>query len=103
MSEEGFLLRKTVRNLSESELSKLRLAYKKTMEIGDNRYTHYAGNHGIPDWLCWHGPRTVWSVPDARLFLPWHRAYLYRFEQALQDQVSDVTIPWWDENKTKSR
>lgn len=97
MSEEGFLLRKPVRNLSEPELSNLRLGYKKTMEIRDNRgYLHYAGNHGIPDWLCWHGPKTVWDVPDARLFFPWHRAYLYRFEQVLQDQVSDITIPWWD-------
>lgn len=37
-----------------------------------------------------------YGCSDARLFFPWHRAYLYRFEQALQDQVSDVTIPWWD-------
>ena len=97
MSEEGFLLRKAVRNLTEPELSNMRLAYEKMMQIKDNRgYAHYAKNHGVSDWLCWHGPKTVWNVPDARLFLPWHRAYLYRFEQALQDQIPDVTIPWWD-------
>ena len=29
-------------------------------------------------------------------FLPWHRVYLYEFEQALQDFCPDVTMPWWD-------
>ena len=29
-------------------------------------------------------------------FLPWHRIYLYEFEQALQDRVPGVTLPYWD-------
>jgi tyrosinase len=29
-------------------------------------------------------------------FLPWHRIYLYEFEQALQDRHPSVTIPYWD-------
>lgn len=29
-------------------------------------------------------------------FLPWHRVYLYEFEQALQDVVPGVTLPYWD-------
>jgi tyrosinase len=29
-------------------------------------------------------------------FLPWHRAYLYEFEQTLQDVCPDVTMPYWD-------
>ncbi len=29
-------------------------------------------------------------------FLPWHRIYLYEFEQALQDHCPDVTMPYWD-------
>jgi tyrosinase len=29
-------------------------------------------------------------------FLPWHRVYLYEFEQALQDICPDVTLPYWD-------
>jgi tyrosinase len=29
-------------------------------------------------------------------FLPWHRVYLYEFEQALQDVCPDVTLPYWD-------
>jgi tyrosinase len=29
-------------------------------------------------------------------FLPWHRAYLYEFEQNLQDFHADVMLPYWD-------
>lgn len=29
-------------------------------------------------------------------FLPWHRVYLYEFEQALQDMVPGVSLPYWD-------
>jgi tyrosinase len=29
-------------------------------------------------------------------FLPWHRIYLLKFEQALQSIHPDVTIPYWD-------
>jgi tyrosinase len=30
------------------------------------------------------------------LFLPWHRAYRYQLELALQTQVPGATLPWWD-------
>lgn len=29
-------------------------------------------------------------------FLPWHRVYLYEFEQVLQDVMPGVTLPYWD-------
>ena len=29
-------------------------------------------------------------------FLPWHRAYLYEFEQNLQDFDRDIMLPYWD-------
>ena len=29
-------------------------------------------------------------------FLPWHRAYLYEFEQNLQDFDRDLMLPYWD-------
>jgi len=29
-------------------------------------------------------------------FLPWHRAFLYEFEQLLQDYVPGVALPYWD-------
>ncbi len=57
--------------------------------ISDERgYQYQAGIHGLPlPMYCQHG---------TPLFLPWHRAYLYFFEKALQDQVAGVTLPWWD-------
>jgi tyrosinase len=67
------------------------------MQIGDNRgYNYLAGLHGVPGWYCWHHQRNTRTVRRARLFLPWHRAYLYRFEQSLQDQDPQVNVPWWD-------
>ncbi|MBV9870351.1 MAG: tyrosinase family protein, partial [Frankiaceae bacterium] len=46
--------------------------------INDERgYQYWAGIHGLPlPNSCQHG--TI-------LFLPWHRAYLYLFEQYLLD------------------
>lgn len=39
-----------------------------------------------------------------RLFLPWHRAYLYNFEMYLNEinQRNDLAIPWWDWTSRKS-
>jgi tyrosinase len=57
--------------------------------IADDRgFQYWAGIHGLPLPIsCTH---------HSELFLPWHRAYLYLFEKALQDQVPGVTLPWWD-------
>lgn len=97
------VIRKAVRNLSEEEVSNLRSAYRHMKEIGDNRsYGYLAGHHGVPDWYCWHHQRVSGIYQGVRLFLPWHRAYLYRFEQAAQDQVPRVAIPWWDWRSEKS-
>ena len=96
-------LRKNVRNLSGGELTTLRDAYRKMMGIRDNRgYNHIAGFHGAPGWYCWHHQESRRTPQRARLFLPWHRAYLYAFEQAAQDQVPRATIPWWDWTSNQS-
>jgi len=82
-------LRKNVENLSTDELCKLRYAVNELMKLNkwplDNRaWNSWARLHGDE---CQHG----WEQ-----FLPWHRIYLYQFEQALQDVVPDVTLPYWD-------
>jgi len=65
--------------------------------IADNRgYNYIAGFHGAPGWYCWHHQISRRTPLQARLFMPWHRAYLWWLEQALQDRVEGVALPWWD-------
>ena len=81
--------RKNVEKLSPSQVETLRRAFGAVQAIGDDRgYGHWAGIHGLPlPMYCQHG---------SRLFLPWHRAYLYFFELALRDQVPEAVLTWWD-------
>jgi tyrosinase len=81
--------RKRLSTLSEEELATLREAIRAAQEVSDSRgYGHFASLHGFPEpGYCEH---------RNQLFLPWHRGYLYHFEQSLQDLVPGVTLPWWD-------
>jgi tyrosinase len=93
----GLRIRLGVHNLDETQLTALRDAHRQIMAIGDNRgYQYLAGLHGVPSWYCWHHQHNARSAQQMRLFLPWHRAYLYNFEMALRDRVAAVTLPWWD-------
>jgi tyrosinase len=100
LERDDLLHRKNAALLSGDEIAALRRAWEQIKEISetvrsDNRgFFEHAGLHGVPYWLCPH------HLPE-RLFLPWHRAYLYRLEQALQDQVAGVTLPWWDWTTTR--
>jgi tyrosinase len=65
--------------------------------IGDNRgFNYIAGFHGAPGGYCWHHQKSSKTPTPARLFLPWHRAYLWWLEQALLDQRDGAALPWWD-------
>lgn len=81
--------RRSVRLLTTGQVAQVRRAFAAVMAISDDRgYQHHAGIHGLPlPMYCTH---------QSPLFLPWHRAYLYFFEKALQDQVPGTTLPWWD-------
>jgi tyrosinase len=81
-------LRKSISFLTPEEVDAYRAAVEGLQGIPDNRgWQYYAGWHGVPqNWCEHHNP----------LFLPWHRAYLYHLEIALQTQDPNVTIPWWD-------
>ena len=99
-------IRKSVRNLLPDELANLRFACRHLMDINDNRgYRFIAGVHGIPQNKCKHGESESIADPNFRLFLPWHRAYLYWFEKYLQDAHHDptITVPWWDWTSASSR
>jgi hypothetical protein len=76
------------------------------MQIRDTRgYNHIDGHHGIPGSHRVHGERFVVTEPNGRLFLPWHRAYLYIFELYVQDAGgnNEITVPWWDWTSDLSR
>jgi tyrosinase len=80
--------RRNIAKMTPKQLTKLRTAFKKTMELDDERgFWYFAG---------WHGEPFGWCEHHTDLFLPWHRAYLYYLELALQAQVPGVTLPWWD-------
>lgn len=81
--------RRDARRLTTGQLADLRAAIAGAQGIADDRgYQRWAGIHGLPLPIsCTH---------HNPLFLPWHRAYLYLFEKALQDVVPGVTLPWWD-------
>jgi tyrosinase len=54
-----------------------REAMKQAEDIPDRRgYNHIAGFHGAPGEYCWHHQFNPRTPVQARLFLPWHRAYL---------------------------
>jgi tyrosinase len=88
--------RKNILDLTAAELAALREAFSKVYQLNDERgYQYHAGIHGYPlPVYCQHG---------TPLFAVWHRPYLYLFEKALQDQVSGVTIPYWDWTDPEAR
>jgi len=91
------LVRKNLSNLNPEQLNSFRNAMEKMMKIRDERgYNHIAGFHGAPDFYCWHHQRNRRTIKRARLFLPWHRAYLKWFEDHLRDHNAGVTQCWWD-------
>lgn len=99
-------VRKSADDLSAAELKALRAGYAQAQSILDNRgYNHFAGLHGIPNWYCWHHSHVQGSTANANLFLPWHRAYLLYFENAIRDQspqTPKVGLPWWNWSSAQS-
>ncbi|MCB9589620.1 MAG: tyrosinase family protein [Polyangiaceae bacterium] len=95
------LIRFELRRLSEEDVQDLRDAYAAAYEIseiavGDSRgYTAVARGHGYDQDLC-HS--------DDRVFLTWHRAYVYVMERTLnsalkwkrRDESLELTLPFWD-------
>ena len=75
--------------MGEVQLDKLRFAFRELYNL--NRWTEDSRSYNsmalIHQNHCQHG----WER-----FLPWHRIYMYEFEQALQDVCPDVTMPYWD-------
>ena len=94
----SMVYRLRVSALDDLHLAQFRKAMVVIQGIMDNRgYNDIAGIHGVPGWYCWHHQKSISRQNiTARLFLPWHRAYLWWLEQAMQDQVARIALPWWD-------
>lgn len=83
------LYRQSIFHLSDQEICELRYAFAELIKLNQwpkdmRNYNSWAQLHGDE---CPHG----WSI-----FMPWHRMYLWGFEQALQQFVPTVTLPYWD-------
>jgi tyrosinase len=89
--------RQRVAGSGAAHMRALRLGMAAIQALSDNRgFNFIAGFHGAPAWYCWHHQFSRRTPVQARLFLPWHRAYLWWLEQSLLDQVDTAALPWWD-------
>jgi tyrosinase len=97
--------RRNVDLLAATSLEHVRDAIAGAAALADDRgFQHWAGIHGLPlPMYCQHGGT---GPQGARLFLPWHRAYLYGFELALRDILGSrspaFALPWWDWTSARS-
>jgi tyrosinase len=75
--------------LDEAQLEQLRYAFRELYALNKwpRDYRSYNNLALIHQDHCQHG----WER-----FLPWHRIYLYEFEQAMQDVCPGITMPYWD-------
>jgi tyrosinase len=84
--------RKSVAKLRPDQLKALRAGFREIQRLRDsNGFWYWAGLHGVPRNKCEHSINRF-----DNLFLPWHRAYLYRLELALQTKEPLATLSWWD-------
>jgi tyrosinase len=85
----GVKVRKNVAFLTPDELKR----FRKAVAVMKSYNAYYQDERSFDYWArihannCQHG----WEE-----FLPWHRLYLYHFEQQLQDVDPTVTLPYWD-------
>jgi tyrosinase len=75
--------------MSKAQLDGLRRVFRKVFDLNKNveDRRNYNNQALLHQNHCQHG----WER-----FLPWHRAYLYEFEQNVQDFFPMVTLPYWD-------
>lgn len=100
---DDIIIRKSVNSLTNQEKKdfiEAVLALKaKPGNLADNKYDEF---------VVWHaktmstaaGTDSDFSMRNLAhagpIFLPWHREFLSRFEQALRDEVPGVFIPYWN-------
>jgi tyrosinase len=90
-------VRKNIDSLTPQELADYEHGISKLLDISTNDpqsidgYTYFEQLHDGELGPCEHGNDT---------FMPWHRAHLYLFEEALRrsdpPRTENVTLPYWD-------
>lgn len=91
------LVRKEIRALSTRERSALFNAITTLKESGIyDRFVHWHSSAmmmstGSDSLISWRN-RAHYSP----VFLPWHREFLIRFENALRDLDQSISLPYWD-------
>ncbi|RCI10167.1 hypothetical protein L249_8627 [Ophiocordyceps polyrhachis-furcata BCC 54312] len=103
MSDDSVPIRKDIRKLSQQEKDNLVRAFDAICKLpADNEDSFYqiASLHGEPFRGAGYSNPSWWGGYCNHgniLFPTWHRAYLYRLETALRNQVPGVTLPYWNE------
>lgn len=86
-------VRRNIASLSNAEVRQLADAMKALNSSSNTLYADLVRTHNA-------NRGEVHSKPNELkpLFLPWHRAFLIRFEQLVGDQLDDPTfgLPYWD-------
>lgn len=85
----GVKVRKNIDYLTDEELARFRSAVAKMKSL--DKFEQDERSFGY--WARIHASQCQHSWEQ---FLTWHRAYLYFFEQQLQDIDPTVTLPYWD-------
>jgi hypothetical protein len=90
-------VRRNVNSLTQSQFDILARAFKRLNNANSTWYLDFVRTHASLISLVHGNPR----------FLPWHRAFLLRFEDMLTQEMDDPTfgIPYWDwcEDVTRKR
>ncbi len=70
--------------------------------IDDRSYQYIANYHGWINQWCKHQTEFDDLGRVVHLFLPWHRAYMLKYERLLQIAINDDTLalPWWNWRST---
>lgn len=84
--------RKRIDNVKGPELNRLEKAFRDLKNSVFARPFNYD---------CWATVHARVCPHSSGLFLPWHRAYLFAFENALRSVGGDVTLPYWDWTVTR--
>jgi tyrosinase len=75
------------------------LSEPQVREYGDAFRRIYDINHRVEDRRNYNNQALIHQnhcQHGWERFLPWHRAYLYEFEQNLQDFSAGIMVPYWD-------